>query len=99
MRDDVGCFLLLLPEEWIKKASVADVVAQFAMFEEDVHGFPERVIENLDELLVDERIVRRGIAEIGAVMRPAERRSSHDVGVPRPVLTTLPGRLRADRSP
>ena len=66
MRDDVGCFLLILTEEWIKKASVADVVAQLAMFEEDVHRFPERVIENLDQLLVDESIVRRGIAEIGA---------------------------------
>ena len=41
-------------------------MAQFAMLEEDVHRLPQRVIQNLDHLLVHERILRGGIERVGA---------------------------------
>ena len=41
-------------------------MTQFAMLEEDVHRLPQRVIENLDHLLVHEWILRRGIERIRA---------------------------------
>ena len=52
--------LLLLPKKRIKKTGLADVVAQFAMLEKDVHGFPKRVIQDLDHLLMHERIAACG---------------------------------------
>ena len=45
-------FLFLLPQERIEKPGIADIVTQFAVLEKDVHGFPKRVIEDLDHLLV-----------------------------------------------
>src|SRR5271170_6726525 len=53
---DVGRFLLLVPEKWVEEFGWANVLAEFAMLEEDVHGFPERVVENLDQFLMDEGI-------------------------------------------
>jgi hypothetical protein len=58
--------LFIFTEEWVEKAGFAYVMAQLAMFEEDVHGFPERVVENLDQFLMNKGVVRRGITEIGA---------------------------------
>ena len=75
--------LLLPAEERIQEAGVADVVAQLPMLEEDVHRLPERVVEDLDQLLVDERIRGQprsiGIGALGArearrSWRPAPRR-------------------------
>ena len=98
-RDDVGCFLLFLAEKWIEKAGVADIVAQFAMLEEDVHSLPERVIENLDHLLVDERIVRGGIAAVGAAAPGRAKVIARALACRVAARPRLPGRLRADRSP
>jgi len=44
--------------------AIADVVAQFAVFEEDVHRFPQRVIENLNQFLMDEWIPRLRLQRI-----------------------------------
>src|SRR5271170_163327 len=55
--DDVGGFLLLVSEKWVEKFRLADVLPQFAMLEEDVHGFPESMVENLDQFLMDEGIL------------------------------------------
>ena len=58
--DHVASRLLLAPKKRIEKSGLADVVTQLAMLEEDVHRLPERVIENLDQFLLDEWIgVRR----------------------------------------
>src|ERR1700731_2690645 len=35
------------------------------MLEEDVHRLPERVIENLDQLLMNESILRSRVAKVG----------------------------------
>ena len=64
--DNIERFLLRFSEKRIEECSFADVVAQFAMFEKDMHSFPERVVENLNEFLVDERVFRSGGGEIGA---------------------------------
>ena len=47
--DDIAGVLLRLPEKRIEKSGIADVVAQFAMLEEDVHRLPQRVVQNLDQ--------------------------------------------------
>ncbi len=52
MASAVPCFSC--PKKRIKKTGLADIVAEFAMFEEDVHRFPKRVIENFDHLLMHE---------------------------------------------
>src|SRR6516164_8569370 len=36
------------------------------MLEEDVHRLPERVIENFDQLLMNEGILRNRVAKVGA---------------------------------
>ena len=41
-------------------------MAQFAMLEEDMHGLPQRVVQDLDHLLVHERILRGGIERVRA---------------------------------
>ena len=79
LRDDVERFLFVFAEEWVEKAGLANVMAQFAVFEEDVHGLPERVVENFDEFLMNEGIVRGGIAEIGAA--GAWQRERHRVAL------------------
>ena len=56
--DDVAGRLFFFAEKRVQEAGFADLVAQFAMFEEDVHRFPERVIEDFDDLLVDEGVFR-----------------------------------------
>ena len=48
--------LLLRPEERVEEAGLPDVVAQLAVLEEDVNRLPERVVQDLDQLLMDERI-------------------------------------------
>src|SRR5271165_2990342 len=59
--EDGGRFLLLVPEKWVEEFGLADILAEFAMLEEDMHGFPERVVENLDQFLVNEGIARGGL--------------------------------------
>ncbi len=56
---DHACrLLLLLAEKRIKKSRFANIVAQFAPLEEDVYRFPQRVIQDLDHLLMQESIRR-----------------------------------------
>ena len=50
--------LLRFAEKRIKECGVADIVPQFAMLEEDVDRLPQRVIQDLHQLLMDERILR-----------------------------------------
>ena len=59
---------------------LADVVAQFTMLEENVHRLPQRVVEHLDDFLVNERIVGRAVDGVRTsragerkVMAPRER--------------------------
>ena len=53
--------LLLAAQKRIQKCRHPHIVAEFPMLEEDMHRFPERVIENLDQLLVDERSLVVGV--------------------------------------
>ena len=86
-----GRVLLLLAEKRIQKSGCAHVVAQLAVLEEDVHRLPERVIENLDQLLVDERIVAAagtayepwppGSAKVIAPRRRAASRAAPHLGI------------------
>ncbi len=46
---------LFWSEERIEKTGGPGILAQFAMLQEHVHCFPERVIEHFDQFLVDER--------------------------------------------
>ena len=62
---DIAHVLLLFAEKRIEESGIADVMPQFAMLEEDVHGFPERVIENLDQFLMDEWILDRRLERVG----------------------------------
>ena len=52
--------VFVLPQERIEKAGGAGVLAQFAVLQEHVHGFPQRVIKNLDRFLMDEGVVGDG---------------------------------------
>ena len=72
-----ACFCLA--QKGIEKAALADVVSQFAMLEEHVHCFPQRVIQNLDHFLMNERIGRRG-ARLRSSLR---RRAARSVIAPR----------------
>ena len=49
----VGGQLLFTPKERIKKFGLANIVSQFAVLEEDVHRFPERVVKHLDQFLLN----------------------------------------------
>ena len=60
LRQQIVGVLFFLAKKGIKESRFADVVTQFAMFEKNVNGFPERVIKNLNHLLMHERIVSRG---------------------------------------
>src|SRR6185369_10347222 len=51
--------LLLLSEERIEERGSPHLMAALAVLEEDMYGLPERVIEDLEDLLVDVGIVRR----------------------------------------
>ena len=73
--DQVGRRLLLAAEERIEEPGLADVVAQLAVLEEDVHRLPERVVQDLDQLLVHERILGRRRDRVRALRRRAARRS------------------------
>src|SRR5262249_2537077 len=64
-----------LTQEGIKEPRFTHVVAQFVMFEKDMHGFPKCVIEDFDGLLVDEGMVGCGIHGIRAFC--ARKRKSH----------------------
>ena len=61
--DESDGFLLFLAEKGIKKLRPRHIVAQLAMLEEDVHGLPKRVIEDLDHFLVNEGMLRNGLNE------------------------------------
>ena len=73
---EVGRRLLLASQERIEKSRLADLVAQLAMLEEDVHRLPERVVQDLDDLLVHERIRSGGRDRVGCPPRRAGRTSS-----------------------
>jgi len=64
--DNIEGGLLLFAEERIEKAGFADVMAQFAMLEKDVHRFPERVVKDFDQFLMHEGIFNAGLQAIGA---------------------------------
>ena len=55
--DYIGGRLFLLAQEWVEERGIAHIVAEFIVLEEDVHGFPECVIEDLDQLLMNERML------------------------------------------
>ena len=48
--------LLLAARGTGRGTGLAHVVAQLAVLEKDVHRLPERVVQDLDQLLVDERM-------------------------------------------
>src|SRR5208283_2874398 len=55
--DNVGCFLFLVSEEWVEKFGLSNVLPQLAVFKKHMHGFPERVVENLDDFLMNEWVL------------------------------------------
>ena len=70
--------LLLLCRGKDRGSRVADVLAEFAMFEEDVHGFPKRVVQDLDHLLVQETDrLSQACTAYEPPRRRAARTSSH----------------------
>ena len=64
--DHIGRFLFLLAKKGIQKFRLPHILPQFAMLEEDVHRLPKRVVEDLDEFLVDKRILRGRLKRIRA---------------------------------
>ena len=77
--DQIASVLFLLAKEWIEKSGIADIMAQFAMFQKDMHTFPKRVIKDLDDLLMNERILREGLYGIGTLPLLEERRSARSL--------------------
>src|SRR4029077_17838124 len=73
--DNVAGVLLLFSEKWVEEPGVADVIAEFAMLEKDVNGLPQRVIQDLHQLLMDERISRRRLQRVRTAA--AWERESH----------------------
>src|SRR6185437_2876164 len=57
LRGQIVCLLFLLAEERIEKFRSPHIMAQFTMLEVDVNGLPQRVIEDLNQLLVHESII------------------------------------------
>jgi arginine decarboxylase-like protein len=55
--DDAGCFLLVLAEKGIEEFCFANILAELAMLEKDMHRLPDGVIEDLDEFLVEEWVL------------------------------------------
>ena len=55
--------LFLFAEKRIEESGFADVIPQFPMLEENVHRLPQRVIENLHQFLMDERILSGRLEE------------------------------------
>src|SRR6202034_2830001 len=62
---NIASSLLFSTEKWIKESGVAHLKAQFAVLEKNVYRLPERVIEDLDHLLVHERVLGSSIHGIG----------------------------------
>ena len=58
-KSPVSCFSLA--QKGIQKCGLANVVAQFAVLEEDVNSLPQRVIQDFNHLLMHEWILRSGI--------------------------------------
>src|SRR5262249_37918446 len=63
--DQLRSLLLPLPKERIQETGLSNIMTKFTMFEENVHRFPERVIKDLDDFLVNEQIFRRGGNSVG----------------------------------
>src|ERR1700747_635144 len=59
--------LLLLSQEGIEKFSLPDILAKFAMFEENVHCLPKRVTQDLDHLLMHESVLTQWLKRIPAL--------------------------------
>ncbi len=62
----IAGLLLFLTKKRIEKSGCSNFVAEFAMFEEDMHRFPQRVVQDLDHFLMNERILSEGLDRIGA---------------------------------
>ena len=67
----VSCFSW--PRNGYRNAAIAHVVPQFAMLEEDVHRFPQRVIQDLDHLLVQNGSCGRRLQAQYEPSRPGQR--------------------------
>ena len=99
-RAHVVGILLLLAEEGVEEAGVARIETELAVLEEDVHGLPQRVVENLDDFLMDERIGRGGARSGNRLRRRAEPGScAPRWPCERRAPSILSGRLRAGRTP
>jgi hypothetical protein len=48
--------LLFLSKERVEKTRFANVMAEFPVLEEQVHGLPQNVVEDLDQFLMKKRI-------------------------------------------
>ena len=79
----VGGRLPIAPEERIEKARFPDVMPQFAALEEDVHRLPQRVVEHLEDFLVDEGILGSRVDPVRAA-RPWQRKRHHIVRMTNP---------------
>jgi hypothetical protein len=81
LRQQVGGSLLFGAQEGIEEPRFAHLVTQFTMLEEDMHGFPQRVVQNLDHLLVHEWVLRGGIERVRTFHpRESERHRILQVG-------------------
>ena len=86
--------LPLTAKKRIEEASVADVVAKLATLEEDVHRLPQRVVQDLENLLVDEGIVGGRDQWRTTLRAPGGRTSSRLAPRPRRAPPTTSGRRR-----
>ncbi len=76
--DDAADVLLRAAEKRIEKPGLARVVSELAVLEEHVHRFPQRVVQDFDDLLVDERVVTHPIDRVRAAL--AGQREGHRPG-------------------
>src|SRR6184192_4470828 len=77
----IAGLLLFLAEKRVEKSSLSNLLAQLAMFKKDVYGFPQRVVKDLNHLLVKEYILGESLDGIGAFgTRKSEGQSFSHLG-------------------
>ena len=59
----IALILRFLPQKRIQKSGFSRIESKLAPFEKHVNRFPQRVIQDLDDLLMHQRIVRDTVAK------------------------------------
>ncbi len=104
--------LLFIAEERVEKPRRPRVEAELTMLEEDVNGFPERVIQDFNQLLVNERgrvdlhrviafLARQGKGHGAAASRLLERSSNAGIapGGAKPITMSSARQMASSQGP